>query len=156
MNTKNMWIAVLSGAALSLLVSNLPFLGFVNCLLCGAFWGSAIFAVWLYRHLSGTLTVREGVKIGAISGLLAGLIGFGLSFLGLAGAQGFMNSAQQLLPPDAAPELNDLPAWGAWVFNFVGVLLNVGFGAIGGWIGGAIFNPNRKSGKKEDRDEKEV
>ncbi len=84
MNTKNLWIASLSGAILSLLVSNLPYIGFVNCLLCGGFWGSALFAVWLYQRLSGTLTVRQGVKIGALTGLLAGLIGFALSFVGLA------------------------------------------------------------------------
>jgi hypothetical protein len=145
MNTRNLWIASLSGAALSLLASNLPILGFVNCLLCGAFWGSAIFAVWLYRRLSGTLTIRQGVNIGLLTGLLAGLIGFALSFAGLAGAQGFLNSAQQFLPADATQGMNDLPAWAAWIFNFLGVLFNVGFGALGGWIGGMIFNPKPKA-----------
>jgi hypothetical protein len=139
MNTKNLWIASLSGAALSLLASNLPFIGFVNCVLCGAFWGSAIFAVWLYRRLSGTLTIRQGVNIGLLTGLLAGLIGFALSFAGLAGAQGFLNSARQFLPADATQGMTDLPAWGAWIFNFLGVLFNLGFGALGGWIGGMIF-----------------
>ena len=147
MNTKNLWIASLSGAALSLLVSNLPFIGFVNCLLCGGFWGSAIFAVWLYRRLSGTLTVRQGVKIGALSGLLAGVLGFALSYAGLAGAQGFLNSAQQFLPADATQGMDELPAWAGLIFNLLGVLFNVAFGALGGWIGGTIFNPNRKTGK---------
>ena len=147
MNTKNLWIASLSGAAVSLLASNLPFIGFVNCLLCGAFWGSAIFAVWLYRRLSGTLTIRQGVKVGALAGLVAGVIGFALSFAGLTGAQGFLNGARQFLPADATQGMNDLPAWSALVFNFLGVLFNTGFGALGGWIGGIIFNPNRKAGK---------
>jgi hypothetical protein len=147
MNTRNLWIASLSGAALSLLVSNLPYIGFVNCLLCGAFWGSAIFAVWLYRRLSGTLTIRQGVKIGALTGLLAGVIGFALSFAGLSGAQGFLNSARQFLPADATQGMNDIPAWGALVFNFLGVLFNIGFGTLGGWIGAVIFNPDRKTGK---------
>ena len=106
MNTKNLWIASLSGAVLTTLVSNLPFIGFVNCLLCGGFWGSAIFAVWLYRRLSGAVTIRQGVKIGLLTGLLAGLLGFGLSFAGLAGAQGFLNSAQSLLPADATKGMN--------------------------------------------------
>jgi hypothetical protein len=148
MNTKNLWIASLSGAALSLLVSNLPYIGFVNCLLCGGFWGSAIFAVWLYLRMSGTLTVRQGLNIGALTGLLAGVAGFALSFAGLAGAQGFLNSARQFLPADATQGMNDIPAWGGLIFNFLGVLFNVGFGALGGWIGGAIFNPNRKTGKE--------
>jgi hypothetical protein len=147
MNTRNLWIASLSGAALSLLVSNLPLIGFVNCLLCGGFWGSAIFAVWLYRRLSGTVTIRQGVNIGLLTGLLAGLIGFGLSFAGLTGAQGFMNSAQQFLPPDATQGMKDIPAWAGYIFNFLGVLVNVGFGALGGWLGGIFFNPERKNRK---------
>ena len=100
-NTKNLWIVSMSGAVLSLVISNLPYLGFVNCLLCGGFWGSAIFAVWLYKRLSGNLSIRQGVNIGALTGLLAGLVGFALSFVGLAGAQGILNSARQFLPADA-------------------------------------------------------
>jgi hypothetical protein len=148
MNTKNLWIASLTGAALTTLVSDLPFVGFVNCLLCGGFWGSAIFAVWLYRRLSGTVTIRQGVNIGLLTGLLAGLIGFVLSFAGLTGAQGFLNSARQFLPADATQGMNAIPAWGALVFNFLGVLFNTGFGALGGWLGGIIFNPDRKAGKE--------
>jgi hypothetical protein len=145
MNTKNLWIAGLAGAILTTLVSNLPIIGFVNCLVCGGFWGSAIFAVWLYRRLSGAVTIRQGVNTGLLTGLLAGLLGFGLSFAGLAGAQGFLNSAQKFLPADATQGMADLPGWGALVFNFVGVLFNVGFGALGGWLGGIIFNPKPKT-----------
>ncbi len=147
MNTKNLWIASLSGAALSLLVSNLPLIGFVNCLLCGGFWGSAIFAVWLYRRLTGTVTIRQGVNIGLLTGLLAGLIGFALSFAGLTGAQGLMNSAQKFLPADTTKGMTDFPAWAGYIFNFLGVLFNVGFGALGGWLGGMLFNPERKNRK---------
>jgi hypothetical protein len=137
----------LSGAVLTTLVSNLPIIGFVNCLLCAGFWGSAIFAVWLYRRLNGTLTVGQGVRIGALTGLLAGVLGLILSLVGLAGAQGFLNGARQSLPADATQGMNDIPAWGAWIFNLLGVISNVGFGVLGGWIGGAIFDPNRKSKK---------
>jgi hypothetical protein len=147
MNIKSLWIAILSGAGLSLLVSNLPIIGFVNCLLCSGFWGSSIFAVWLYRRLGNTLSVNQGVRIGILSGLIAGVLGFALSFVGLAGAQGFLNTAQQWLPADATQGMNDIPAWGAYIFNFMGVLFNVGFGALGGWIGAIIFDPNRKSRK---------
>ncbi len=144
MNKKNFWTTCLSGAALSLLFSNLPYLGFVNCLLCGAFWGSSIFAVWLYQRLSGSVNTRQAVRIGAMTGLVAGVIGFAISFLGLAGAQGFMNSASQFLPADATQGMEEIPAWGAMIFNFLGVLFNIGFGTLGGWIGSAIFNPQRK------------
>lgn len=147
LHNKNFWIAVFSGAALSLLVSNLPFIGFINCLLCGGFWGSAIFAVWLYRRLTGSVAMGEAIRVGLWSGLAAGLLGFALSFAGLAGAQGFLNSAQEFLPADATQGMEDIPAWGVWIFNGLGVVLEVAFGALGGWIGGILFDPNRKNRK---------
>jgi hypothetical protein len=140
MNTRSLWIASLSGAVLSILVSNLPILGLVNCLVCAGFWGSAIFSVWLYRRLSGTPTVRQGLAIGALTGALAGVLGFALSFAGLTGLQGLMNSTAGLLPPDATQGMADVPAWGVTVFNLFGVFFDVAFGILGGWIGAAIFN----------------
>jgi hypothetical protein len=145
MNVKNLWIACLSGAVLTTLVSNLPLIGFVNCILCAGFWGSAIFAVWFYRRMGGTPTMRDSVRIGLLTGLLSGVLGFLLSFAGLAGAQGILNNAQPFLPADATQGMSDIPAWGGVIINLVGVIFNVGFGALGGWIGGTIFNPDRKS-----------
>jgi len=140
MNTKSLWIASLAGAALTTLGSNLPLLGFVNGLLCAWFWGGAIFAVWLYRRLSGTPTVRQSLSIGALTGLLAGALGFALSFAGVSGLQGLMNNSEGLLSPDAVQGMGDAPAWGAIVFNLLGVVFNVAFGTLGGWLGGTIFN----------------
>ena len=148
MNTRSLWIASLSGAVLTTLVSNLPIIGFVNCLVCAGFWGSAIFAVWLYRRLSGTPTVRQGLTIGALTGLFAGVLGFSLSFVGLAGLQGLLNNSEGVLPPDALKGMTDVPAWGALVFNLMGVVFNVVFGALGGWLGAVIFNRNRKIGQE--------
>jgi hypothetical protein len=145
MNSKNLWLACLSGAVLTTLVSNLPLLGFVNCLLCAGFWGSAIFAVWLYRKLSGAVTVNQGARIGALTGLIAGILGFALSFIGLSGVQGFLNSAQQFLPADATDGMEAIPAWGGIIFNLMGVVFNVIFGTIGGWIGGSIFKTSVKT-----------
>jgi hypothetical protein len=147
MNTKNLWIASLSGAAVSLLATNLPYVSFINCLLCAGFWGSAIFAVWLYRRLSGTLTVGDGVRIGALSGLLAGMIGFLLSFVGLAGVQVLTNSLRQSLPPDAIGDMQEIPAAVAIGMNLMGVVIEVIFGIVGGWIGGVIFRTDRVSSK---------
>src|SRR5512136_518835 len=148
MNVKNFWIASLSGAALSLLVTNLPIVGFVNCLLCAGFWGSAIFAVWLYRRLGGTLTLGEGIRIGALSGLLAGLIGVLLSFTGLTGVQGLLSGLENTLPPGSLGDIPAIPEWGGTVANLLGVLMEIVFGIIGGWIGGAIFRTDRLA-KKE-------
>ncbi len=143
MNIKNMWIAALSGAALTTLVSNLPFIDLVNFLCFFGFWGGAILTVWLYRRLNGTLTVSEGLRLGVLTGLCAGVLGFALSFLGLTGFQGIANELVQILPAEDAREMENIPAWGILVFNLVGVLFNMIFGAIGGWIGGVIFRADR-------------
>jgi len=139
MNTRNMWIASLSGALLTTLVSNLPIIGLVNCLLCGGFWGSAIFAVWLYKRLSGSLTIRQAVMIGLLTGLCAGVLGFLLSFAGLAGAQGLMNSYSQFISSKDIQGMESMPAWAGIIFNLIGVLFNIAFGILGGWIGGVIL-----------------
>jgi hypothetical protein len=144
MDKKNFWIAVLSGAVLTTLVSNLPFLDLVNFLCFAGFWGSAIFTIWLYRRLSGTLTIGEGLLIGLLTGLFAGLFGFALSFLGLAGFQGTANELAQILPAEDMQGLEAMPTWGILAFNLVGVLFNIIFGTVGGLIGGAIFRTNRE------------
>src|SRR5512136_1838204 len=121
MNVKNFWIASLSGAALSLLATNLPIVGFVNCLLCAGFWGSAIFAVWLYRRLSGTVTLGEGIRIGTLSGLLAGAIGVLLSFTGLTGMQALLSGFERTLPPGTLGDIPAIPGWAGTVFNLLGM-----------------------------------
>jgi len=147
MINKNFWIAALSGAVLTTLVSNLPYIDLVNFLCFAGFWGSAIFAIWLYRRLNGTLTVKDGLRLGVLTGLCAGAFGFALSFLGLAGFQGTVNELAQTLPAEDMQDIENVPAWGMLIFNLVGVLFNVLFGAIGGWIGGAIFRTDRNTGK---------
>jgi hypothetical protein len=149
MNTKNFWIAAAAGGVLSLLVTNLPYIGFVNCLLCVGFWGSAIFAVWLYRRLSGTISLRQAVKVGAVSGLIAGVIGLLLSFVGLAGVQGMMNGLEGVIPAEDLQGMQDIPAWAGWLINIIGVVFEFGLGALGGWIGGTIFKPKTSTGKEE-------
>ncbi len=141
MNTRTLWIASLSGAVLTTLLSNLPLIGIVNCVVCAWFWGGGIFAVWLYRRLGGaTPTMRQGLTIGALTGLLAGALGFALSFTGVSGLQGML----QGLPAEATSGMQDMPAWGVIVFNVLGVVFNIAFGTLGGWLGVTIFNRTRK------------
>jgi hypothetical protein len=136
MNEKNLWIACVSGAVLTTLVSNVPFVDMVNILCFAGFWGGAIFAVWLYRRLNGTLVAGQSVRIGLLTGLLAGTLGFALSFLGAAGLQDLMN--------DLGQEAENIPVWGAVIFNLIGVIFNIVFGMIGGWLGGSLFRTDRK------------
>ena len=147
MNTRNMWIASLAGAAVSLLATNLPYVGFVNCLVCAGFWGSAIFAVWLYRRLGRTLTLGQGLCIGALSGLLAWVVGFLLSFLNLTGVQALMSGFERILPPEALGDVQNIPPAAGIVINMLGVVIEVIFGLVGGLIGGAIFRTDRETAK---------
>lgn len=135
MNEKNFWIACLSGAVLTTLVSNLPYVDMVNFLCFAGFWGSAIFAVWMFRRLNGTLVNGQSVRIGLLTGLLAGCLGFALSFLGESDLQGLMNAVGE--------EMESIPAWASVVFNLFGVIFNIVFGMIGGWLGGLLFRTDR-------------
>jgi hypothetical protein len=102
----------------------------------------------MYRRLSGCVTVPQGVRISALTGVCAGVLGLVLNLVGLAGAVGFTNGVGSILPADAIQGMDfTLPAWGSIVFNLIGFLFNILFGTIGGWIGGLIFNPDRKAGK---------
>ncbi len=141
MNSRNLWIAAASGAVLTTLFSNLPWIGIVNCVVCAWFWAGGVFAIWLYRRLGGELpTMRQGLTIGALTGALAGALGFALSFTGVSGLQGMM----QGLPADATSGMQDIPAWGVIVFNVMGVIFNIVFGTLGGWLAVTIFNRTRK------------
>jgi hypothetical protein len=144
MNDKNLWIACLSGAVLTTLVSNVPFVDMVNILCFAGFWGGAIFAVWLFRHLNGTVSAPQSVRIGLLTGLLAGILGFVLSFLGVSGLQGLMNELGSVLPAEDMQDVENIPLWGALVFNTCGVIFNVVFGMIGGWLGGLLFRSDRQ------------
>lgn len=140
MSTRNLLIASLLGGALSLLLVNTPVVNLVNCLLCVGFWGPAILAVWVYKRLTGSVTLGQAVAIGALSGVWAGVIGFLLSFAGLAGAEGVLNSLRPLLPPDSLPNLEEeAPAWAGTLITLAGVLVDIALGALGGLIGGALF-----------------
>ncbi len=141
MNRKSFWIACLSGAALTTLFSNIPYMGLLNCLLCAWFWGGAIFSVWLYKRQSGSVNSSLGLRIGAITGLIAGILGFLLGFVGLAGVDALMNSASAFMSSSDLQQANEIPAWAGWIVNLIGVIFNIGFGALGGWIGGTLLKP---------------
>jgi hypothetical protein len=149
MNTKSLLIAILSGAVLTTLVSNLPVIGLVNILCFAGFWASAIFAIWLYRRLTGMVTIGQAVLIGALTGLCAGILGFSISFLGWAGFQGMVNGLSQVLPPETMQDMKNTPMSDILAFNLAGVATNLIFGALGGLLGGAIFRTDRLIKKAE-------
>jgi hypothetical protein len=140
MNTKNLLIAALVGGVVTEVLTNVPILNLLGCLLCLSFWIGPLLAVWLYRRLQGEVTLGQGTGIGTLAGVIAGLIGFLLSFANLAGMSSFVNGVRPFLSPQDLQNV-DTALSGAvlMVFNLVGVGITILFGAIGGLIGGAIF-----------------
>jgi hypothetical protein len=137
-NTRNLLIASLVGGLASTILSNVPVLNLINCLLCAGFWGGPLLAVWLYKRQERTLTLGQGVVVGVVAGVWAGVFGLILSLVGLAGAAALMKSYAAYLPPGSGMEGLQRSA-ASFLFNIVGVGFDVLFGAIGGLIGGAIF-----------------
>lgn len=144
MNTKHLLIASLTGGLVSTMLVNIPFVNWINLLICAGFWIGPIVAVWLFRRQDGAVTVSQAMLIGMLAGVWHGLLGVLLSPLGLAGAGGVLNGLRQVVPaqdlPDLIPALTGL---GGLFFNLVGILIDVAFGFIGGLIGGTIFGVRR-------------
>jgi hypothetical protein len=140
MNTKNILLAGLVGAVITLVLTNVPFINLVNCLICAGFWVGPLFATWLYKRLSGSLSTKEGIWVGVAAGAIAGLIGFLLSFVGAAGIAGVVNQLNAFMPVE---DQIDMSGMEGGIFNVVGTLFGVGFdiivGAIAGYIGALLF-----------------
>jgi hypothetical protein len=144
MNTKNLLIASLTGGLISLALVNVPFVNLINLLLCAGFWLGPLVAVWLYRHMDGTLTLREAVITGVLAAVWHALFGLLLSPLGLAGAGGVLNELRPFMSAQDLPDLESaLTGVGGILFNLIGVVIDIAFGLLGGLIGGAIFGARR-------------
>jgi hypothetical protein len=137
-NTRNLLLASLIGGAVSLILTNVPVINLVNCLLCAGFWAGPLFAVWIYKRQTGSVTLGQGVAIGALAGVWSGVIGLLLSLVNLAGIQAVMDSLA-VLAPEGTDLGESLGAVESTLLNLGGVAFEIGIGAVGGLIGGALF-----------------
>lgn len=142
MNTKNLLIAALTGGVLTEILTNVPFLNLLTCVICISFWIGPLLAVWLYRRMEGQVTLNQGIGIGTLAGVIAGVIGFVLSFFNLAGV-GDIAEVLRGMPGFQEQDLQQMEALFSGpmliLINLVGVGITILFGAVGGLIGGAIF-----------------
>jgi hypothetical protein len=83
------------------------------------------------------MAVNQAVYVGLLAGFLAGIFGFLLSLIGMAGAAGLANQLNQYLPQNETPNL--LTGSTALMFALMGWITNIVFGLVGGMIGGAIW-----------------
>ena len=140
MNTKNFLIAALVGGIVTEVLTNVPIINLLGCVVCISFWIGPLLAVWLYRRLQGEVTLGQGTGIGTLAGVVAGLIGFLLSFANLAGMSSFVNAVRPFLSAQDLQEAETIMSGPVLVvLNLVGVGVTILFGTIGGLIGGAIF-----------------
>ncbi|RIK11905.1 MAG: hypothetical protein DCC51_17135, partial [Anaerolineae bacterium] len=69
MDNKNLFISALVGAAVMVVLSNVPILSLINCLLCAGIWLGGMAAVWFYRRQTGQfVSVGQGAVLGVVAG----------------------------------------------------------------------------------------
>jgi hypothetical protein len=140
MNPKNLFIAALVGGVVTEVLTNVPILNLLGCLLCVTFWIGPLLAVGLYRRFQGEVTLGQATGIGALAGAIAGVIGFLLSFANLAGMSSFVNGVRPFLAPQDLQNIEAQISGPLLIgFNLAGVVITILFGAIGGLIGAVIF-----------------
>jgi len=146
MNTKFLLLTSLIVGVLTALLSSIPLISAVNCLLCGWFWMGGIFGVWLYRNLTKeSLTTGKAVVMGLVAGLIAAVL---TTVLGL-----IFSGNTVPLTPEQMQQLEEAMGESAKIFEDPTTLTLIGavfslvlyplFTAIGGAIGAAIFKPKQ-------------
>jgi hypothetical protein len=154
MPSKNLQPALIGGLFIGIL-SALPIIKYGNCLCCLWVVGGGIIAAYFMQQASAiAITVADG----ALGGLLAGLIGTVISAV-LNTLFGLMLAPIESPLRRLAENNADMPPWlrdalansgtphGAalQILGFVfGLCIYVVFSTIGGMIGAAIFNINKR------------
>ena len=139
MNIKNLIISSLIGGIVIAALANIPVIQLINCLLCTGYWIGSILAVWLYKRFQGSLTLGQGVAIGALAGVWSGLINFILGLISAAGIATIISAVDQVIPAETLDLQGNFIGQMAILVNVFLVFFNIFLGTIGGLIGGAIF-----------------
>lgn len=143
----------LVGGALVAVLSNIPIVNLANVCFCLWAWvGGAVAAKLLVDRAAQPLTSREGARVG----LLAGLLGAGLSFvvqlpLTIFQMNRILETAAQLpiASEDARVLYERISQSGslrialAFIFAFISALLLLGFTVLGGMVGVALFEKRK-------------
>jgi hypothetical protein len=142
MDNRNLLVSALVGAGVMVVLSNVPILNLINCLLCAGIWLGGMAAVWFYRRQTG-LSVTGGQ--GAVLGVVAGLIGAVVSSIitAVVGADAIQTAIEADPTGQAGALLGGLVGGGASFFIslIINLIVYPLFGAIGGLIFAAIAKP---------------
>jgi hypothetical protein len=152
----NKMLPALYGGIILAVISNIPFLNFVNCLCCAGVLFGGFMAVFFYKNELGEgsspLASSDGIQLGALAGLFGAVIGFVLQFLllkiignvtGEAMFSMMENMFGDKMPPESLEQMREgMTEGGVSVMNFVvGLIINPIFGLLGGLIGFQVFKP---------------
>jgi hypothetical protein len=136
MDKRNMFISALVGALVMVVLTQVPFLNLINCLICAGLWIGGIVAVWFYRRQTGQLvTGGQGALLGALAGLIGAVLGaiigaiFGGALLSTMIASDPTGTAEEALGGFV----------GAGATAMVGFLFNIIVFPLFGAIGGAAY-----------------
>ena len=149
---------VLIGGSAMTAISIIPVLNWINCACCAGIMGAAVLGVWFYKKSfppDMPFTVSDGAAVGALSGLVGAVMTSLLQSLILSfGSTDYTFQIEQALDEaqnratdpaamEAAREFIMQLTGNPFLLFLVGLLfalvIYVGFGALGGVIGGNIF-----------------
>jgi len=141
MNNRSMLISALVGALVMIVLSNVPVLSLINCLLCAGICIGGMVAVWFYRRQTGTaLTTGQAAAVGAVAGVIAGIVGAILA--ATLGADAIQTAIESDPTGQVRSALGGLVGGaGSFLVSFViNIIVYPLFGAIGGMIYAALTN----------------
>lgn len=142
MENKSLFLSGLVGALVMVVLTQVPILNLINCLICAGLWIGGIVAVWFYRRQTGqAVTGGQGAVLGAVAGLLGAVIG---SIVGAIFGGALIASMIAADPTGTAGDaLGGFVGGGAMslIGFFFNVILYPLFGAIGGAAYASIAKP---------------
>ncbi len=141
MNSRSMLISALVGALVMIVLSNVPILSLINCLLCAGIWIGGMVAVWFYRRQTGlALTTGQAAAVGAVAGVIAGIVGAILA--ATLGADAIQTAIESDPTGQVRSALGGLVGGaGSFLVSFlINIIVYPLFGAIGGIIYAAFTN----------------
>jgi hypothetical protein len=137
LNSRSLLLSgLIAGIGIGLL-SNIPLIACVNCLLLAWVWGGGIGAVYLYRRYENRppLTLTQGLVIGAVAGAIGAVIGGVASLLLGSLSAAFTTVLNNLAGENGTTIPSYLLNSG---FSLLGALFNIILYGIFGAIGGLI------------------
>jgi hypothetical protein len=148
MDQKSLTAAGIAGLAIGLL-SGLPLIGALNCLLCAPIWGGGMLAVWLYKRNTNAFSIdnRQGSILGLIAGVIGGLVAGVLGMLlggGSAATLAALESQLATMPAEQQEMMRQIITMvsdpSTQIISVVCSIVVFGIiGLIGGLIGAAVF-----------------